>query len=52
MLFEKFRLRPEILSGVKNQGYVEPTPIQEHDIPVILNGRDNLVVRKTWLRHL
>ena len=47
MLFEKLGLRPEILSGVKRQGYVEPTPIQEHAIPVILAGRDILAGAQT-----
>ena len=47
MLFEKLGLRPEILGGVKNQGYTEPTPIQEHAIPVILKGRDILAGAQT-----
>ena len=28
MSFENLGLRPEILNGVKSQGYTEPTPIQ------------------------
>ncbi len=47
MLFEKLGLRPEILVGVKKQGYVEPTSIQEHAIPVILQGRDILAGAQT-----
>ena len=47
MLFEKLGLRPEILVGVRNQGYTEPTPIQEQAIPVILKGRDILAGAQT-----
>jgi ATP-dependent RNA helicase RhlE len=47
MLFEKLGLRPEILSGIKIQGYTEPTPIQEHAIPVVLQGRDILAGAQT-----
>ena len=47
MLFEKLGLRPEILAGVEKQGYVEPTPIQEQAIPVILQGRDILAGAQT-----
>ena len=47
MLFEKLGLRPEILAGIKIQGYTEPTPIQKQAIPVILNGRDILAGAQT-----
>jgi len=47
MSFENLGLRPEILTGVKFQGYVEPTPIQEQAIPVILQGRDILAGAQT-----
>lgn len=47
MLFEELGLRSEILNGVKNQGYVKPTLIQKHAIPVILDGRDILAGSQT-----
>ena len=47
MLFEKLGLRPEILGGIKIQGYTKPTPIQKHAIPVILKGRDILAGAQT-----
>ncbi len=42
MSFDNLGLRPEILTGVKFQGYIEPTPIQEQAIPIIIEGRDIL----------
>ena len=47
MSFENLGLRPEILTGVKFQGYIEPTPIQEKAIPVIIEGRDILAGAQT-----
>lgn len=47
MLFEKLGLRPEILAGVRLQGYTEPTPIQNQAIPVIMQGRDILAGAQT-----
>jgi ATP-dependent RNA helicase RhlE len=47
MSFENLGLRPEILTGVKFQGYVEPTPIQRQAIPVIIQGRDILAGAQT-----
>jgi ATP-dependent RNA helicase RhlE len=47
MSFENLGLRPEILTGVKFQGYIEPTPIQRQAIPVILQGRDILAGAQT-----
>ncbi len=47
MSFENLGLRPEILTGVKFQGYIEPTPIQEQAIPVIIEGRDILAGAQT-----
>ncbi|MCF6177453.1 MAG: DEAD/DEAH box helicase [Victivallaceae bacterium] len=47
MTFEKFGLLPEILTGVKNKGYNEPTPIQTQAIPVIMQGRDILAGAQT-----
>ena len=33
-----------ILTGIKKKGYTEPTPIQEQAIPIILQGRDFVVL--------
>ncbi len=40
MLFNELGLAPEILKAITEQGYTQPTPIQEQAIPVILSGRD------------
>jgi ATP-dependent RNA helicase RhlE len=42
MLFEDLGLSPDILSGVKAQGYTTPTPIQAQAIPEIMKGHDIL----------
>ena len=47
MSFENLGLRPEILNGVKSQGYTEPTPIQRQAIPGIIEGRDILAGAQT-----
>jgi len=47
MSFENLGLHPEILTGVKFQGYIEPTPIQRKAIPVIIEGRDILAGAQT-----
>ncbi|MCJ8328632.1 MAG: DEAD/DEAH box helicase, partial [Lentisphaeria bacterium] len=47
MSFDKLGLRPEILTGIKFKGYVDPTPIQEQAIPVILRGDDILAGAQT-----
>ena len=40
MSFDKLGLSPEILRAVREEGYVEPTPVQEQAIPYVLAGRD------------
>lgn len=47
MSFEKLGLRTEILTGIKFQGYTEPTPIQEQAIPIVLKGGDILAGAQT-----
>jgi ATP-dependent RNA helicase RhlE len=42
LLFEEFGLSAEILGAVSEQGYEQPTPIQEQAIPHVLAGRDLL----------
>ena len=40
MLFEDLSLSKSIQKAVFEQGYTEPTPIQEQAIPIVLSGRD------------
>ena len=40
MNFEELGLESKVLEGVKEMGYVEPTPIQEEAVPFALVGRD------------
>jgi ATP-dependent RNA helicase RhlE len=40
MSFEIFNLNPNIMAGVRAQGYTTPTPIQLEAIPPIMEGRD------------
>ncbi|MDX1539954.1 MAG: DEAD/DEAH box helicase, partial [Geminicoccaceae bacterium] len=47
MTFSDFALRPEILQAVEEAGYVQPTPIQEQAIPIILRGKDLLGIAQT-----
>jgi ATP-dependent RNA helicase RhlE len=47
MSFEKLRLDPALLKSLADQQLLEPTPIQEQAIPVILEGKDMLGIAKT-----
>lgn len=47
MLFEDLNLITPIKKAVKDEGYVEPTPIQEASIPSILEGKDFLGCAQT-----
>ena len=38
--FDDFGLRPELIQAVTALGYVEPTPIQNGIIPLMMAGRD------------
>ncbi len=40
--FRDLGLRPEILRGLDDLGYEEPTPIQRETIPLLLQGKDLL----------
>ena len=42
MKFEDLQLIPEILKALKDEGYTEPTSIQEKAIPLVLNKEDVL----------
>jgi ATP-dependent RNA helicase RhlE len=45
--FTHFGLRPELLQGVSDLGFVKPTPIQRDAIPAGLAGRDVLACAMT-----
>ena len=45
--FEEFSLDPRIMAGVKEAGFVTPTPIQEQAIPIVLEGGDVLGLAQT-----
>jgi len=47
MDFSELGLSPEIVQAVTDAGYVNPTPIQEQAIPVVLRGRDVLGCAQT-----
>jgi ATP-dependent RNA helicase RhlE len=38
--FEKLKIIEPILKALKNEGYVNPTPVQEQSIPIILQQKD------------
>ncbi len=47
MNFEQLGLRAEVLRGVEDAGYTEPTPIQAQAIPAVLAGRDVIGASQT-----
>jgi len=47
MSFEKLNLIEPILKSLKAEGYVQPTPIQEQSIPVLLERKDLLGCAQT-----
>ena len=47
MKFEQLGLKEPLLKTLNNEGYVDPTPIQEKTIPLILNGKDILGCAQT-----
>jgi ATP-dependent RNA helicase RhlE len=47
MSFESFNLHPNIMAGVRAQGYTTPTPIQTESIPLIMQGRDIIGLAQT-----
>jgi superfamily II DNA/RNA helicase len=47
MPFDELGLSDEILKAVSDAGYTEPTPIQRHAIPKVLQGRDILGCAQT-----
>ena len=47
MRFEELQLITPLLRAVKQQGYSEPTPIQQQAIPHVLTGRDLIGLAQT-----
>jgi ATP-dependent RNA helicase RhlE len=47
MNFEHFALDARLTAGIKEVGFVTPTPIQQQAIPHILNGRDVIGIAQT-----
>jgi len=47
MQFESLNLIEPILKALKEEGYTQPTPIQEQSIPIVLNGTDLLGCAQT-----
>lgn len=47
MNFEKLNLHPSIMTGVRELGYTELTPIQEKAIPPVLAGKDIIGLAQT-----
>ena len=45
--FSQLSLHPDLLRGVKEVGYVKPTPIQQDAIPPAMSGRDVLACAMT-----
>jgi len=47
MTFKELKIIEPILKAVSNQGYTQPTPIQEQSIPILLKGKDLLGCAQT-----
>ncbi|NCJ08592.1 DEAD/DEAH box helicase [Synechococcales cyanobacterium C] len=47
MTFDNLGLMPQLLRAISDQGYHEPTPIQQQVIPAILEGKDILASAQT-----
>jgi ATP-dependent RNA helicase RhlE len=47
MPFSKMNLHPSLLSGIKELGFVKPTPIQAEAIPPAMEGKDVLACAMT-----
>lgn len=47
MRFTQFNFHPNILSGIDDAGYTNPTPIQQQTIPPILQDKDVLGLAQT-----
>ncbi len=47
MSFQSLGLSKALLKAINNQGYTEPSPIQQKAIPLILKGKDILASAQT-----
>ncbi len=47
MTFQSLGLQDDLLKAIEEKGYVNPSPIQEKAIPVILDGKDVLASAQT-----
>ncbi|SHH46547.1 DEAD/DEAH box helicase [Clostridium grantii] len=47
MLFENFNINKNILRALDEKGYINPTPIQQQSIPILLEGKDILGCAQT-----
>lgn len=47
MSFSAFSLHASLLSGIRELGFVQPTPIQAEAIPIAVSGRDLLACAQT-----
>ncbi len=47
MTFEQLGLAPELLRAIAQQGYTQPTPIQQQAIPHVLAGHDLMACAQT-----
>ena len=47
MQFDSLGLSADLLQTVADEGYTEPTPVQERAIPLVLQGRDVLAAAQT-----
>ncbi|MFG0318327.1 MAG: DEAD/DEAH box helicase, partial [Planctomycetota bacterium JB042] len=47
MTFETFDLHPDLMAGVRDMGYRDPTPIQAKAIPAVMEGKDVIGVAQT-----
>ncbi len=47
MPFDHLGLGPELLRAVEEEGYIDPTPIQERAIPIVLRGVDLMARAQT-----
>ncbi len=47
MTFDDFNFHPDIIGGIKTMGFEQPTPVQEHAIPNIMQGKDIIACAQT-----
>jgi ATP-dependent RNA helicase RhlE len=47
LIFNDLQLLPQILKAIGEEGYTQPTPIQEKAIPHLLSGKDLLGIAQT-----